>query len=351
MSYTPEIGTEIAVGPVLSLVPAQDDTTLSDRVLARIEASVAESTRRAYKADWKAFADWCTEQGRCALPATTQTLAEYVSARCDLGAAPASLSRAIAAIRVIHRIGDLTAPDTLPARAVLKSYRKERASNGVPNSQPAAPLSIDQLRKMSNALAAKGAMGARDRLVLVLGWVMMARRSELIGLDIADLAEREEGLDVTVRKSKSDQDAEGRTVAVPYGSDVATCPVRLARAWLAVLAERGITDGPLLRRFDKAGRIAGESAYLCGQVTKTMRISAPTVGIIMRRAALAAGVPLKDLSPHSLRAGGATGAYLGGADLLSIGRHGGWDDNSPVLARYIRGVDSWKKNPMFGAGI
>ena len=353
-SFAPKILADVAIGTVVATVPAEADLALSDRVLARIDASVAENTRRAYRTDWIAFADWCAGEGRSALPATTQTLAEYVSARCDKDHAPASISRCISAIRVAHRASDLPPPDTLSARACLKTYRNERASNGLPNGKPAAALPIDQLRKISEALADGGSvMGQRDRLVLVLGWTMMARRSELVGLNIADVSECEDGLEVMVRQSKADQEAEGRKVSVPYGSDPATCAVRLMRAWLATLAARGITSGPLLRRMDREGRVAGEAGFrgISGRVSPNQRLSLPAIGIILKRSALIAGVSVKDLSPHSLRAGGATGAYLGGADLLSIGRHGGWDDNSPVLAKYIRGVDSWKKNPMRNAGL
>lgn len=344
----------VIAGTVSASSPAPADAVLSDRALARVAASVAENTRRAYRADWADFASWCATEERSALPATPQTLTEYVSARCDLGRAPASISRAISAIRVAHRANSYEPPDTLTARAVLKTYRIERAENGLPNGKPSAVLSVEHLKKISAALEDQGVMGQRDRLVLVLGWAMMGRRGELIALNIEDVSERNEGLEVMVRRTKTDQAAEGRKVAVPYGSDATTCPVRLTRAWLALLADRGITSGPLLRRMDKNGRIAGEAGFgrgISGRVSASLRLSAPAIGIILKRAALIAGVTVKDLTPHSLRAGGATGAYLGGADLLSIGRHGGWDDGSPVLAGYIRDVDAWKKNPMYGAGL
>ncbi|WP_248960239.1 hypothetical protein [Sphaerisporangium perillae] len=35
----------------------------------------------------------------------------------------------------------------------------------------------------------------------------------------------------------------------------------------------------------------------------------------------------------------------------AIGRHGGWQDGSTILLRYIRDVDRWKKNPIHGAGL
>jgi site-specific recombinase XerD len=353
-TYTPQILGGAIVGKVSAVALTSADTVLSDRAIARVTASVAENTRRAYRADWTDFAAWCEECGRSALPATPQTLGEYISARCDQGRAPASISRAISSIRVAHRANDHDPPDALTARAILKAYKQERADSGLSNSKPSAVLSIEHLKKISVALEGKGVMGQRDRLVLVLGWAMMARRGELIALNIADIHERDEGLDVVVRKTKTDQTAEGRKVPIPYGSDPATCPVRLTQAWLAVLASRGITSRPLLRRMDSKGRIAGEMGFgrgICGRVSASLRISAPTIGIILKRAALIAGIPVKNLTPHSLRAGGATGAYLGGADLLSIGRHGGWDDGSPVLAGYIRDVDAWQKNPMYNAGL
>jgi hypothetical protein len=50
-------------------------------------------------------------------------------------------------------------------------------------------------------------------------------------------------------------------------------------------------------------------------------------------------------------ASGASGAHLGGADLLTIGRHGGWADGSNALLGYIRDVDRWERNPMYKAGL
>lgn len=348
-NYTRSAGSDLAIPQTADV---GTDTAVSQRVLDRIRASVAENTRRAYEADWRAFATWCAQAERSPLPATPETLAEYASFRADAGAAPASIMRCLASIRVFHEYaGHRPPPTTKPAHAVIKAYRNERASKGLSNRHQAKPLSIEQLRKMCAALNTGDAKGARDRLVLVLGWAMMARRSELIGLNIADITENDAGMVVLVRKSKTDQAALGRNVAIPHSADPGTCPVLLTRAWLALLADRGITEGPLIRRIDKAGRIGGEPLYgrfMAGRTAKDLRISAPTVGIILRRAALAAGISPKDLSPHSLRAGGATAAYIEGADLLSIGRHGGWDDKTTVLPAYIRNVDIWKKNPMQG---
>jgi site-specific recombinase XerD len=328
------------------------DTTVSSRVLERIAASVPGSTRRAYAGDWKNFAAWCTASGRGALPTTAETLAEYVSAMADDGKAPASIMRAISSIRVAHKLSGYYPPDTLAARAVVKTYRNERADQGEANERPAAALSVRQLKVIAESLDASEEIQLRDRLIFVLGWAMMARRGELVRLNIADVTEVDQGLDITVRKAKADQMAVGRKAAVPYGSDPLTCPVRLMRAWLAVLAEHGITSGPLFRRIDRHGHVGGDpAAEVAGRGSSDGRLDGASIRLIVRRAALRAGLPDDGIKAHSLRAGGATGAYLGGADLLSIGRHGGWHDGSAVLTRYIRDVDRWKKNPMHGAGL
>lgn len=328
------------------------DTAVSDRVLSRIAASVPAATQRAYKADWRNFGEWCARTGRTALPATAETLAEYASALADNHKAPATIMRALSSIRVVHKLGSQYPPDLLAARAVVKTYRNERADAGKPNERPASALSVRQLKTVAENLDPDEVTGLRNRLIFVLGWAMMARRSDLVRLNIGDITEVDQGLEIIVRKAKADQMAEGRKVAVPYGSDPLTCPVRLTRAWLALLATRGITSGPLLRRVDRHGHIGGEpGAEMSGRGSDDGRLSGHAVCTIIQRAAARAGLTDKGIKAHSLRAGGVTGAYLGGADLLSIGRHGGWHDGSPVLLRYVRDVDRWKKNPMHGAGL
>lgn len=339
-------GTEIQVAAV-----ADADLTVSSRVLERIAASVPDSTRRAYTTDWKAFEKWCREAGRTALPCTAETLAEYVSHLADKGRAPAGISRAISSIRVAHDLSGHQPPRTAAARSVIKAYRNERADAGIANETPLPAMTVRQVKILAEAVDVTTAAGLRDRLIIVLGWAMMARRGELARLNIADVTEVESGLDVLVRKAKADQLAVGRKVAVPYGSDPVTCPVRLMRSWTGLLSQRGITSGPLLRRIDRWGNIAGEPGTACaGANPELVRMSGEAVRLIVVRTAKAAKLETH-LSAHSLRAGGATGAYLGDADLLSIGRHGGWRDGSPVLMRYIRDVDRWKKNPMHGAGL
>jgi hypothetical protein len=71
----------------------------------------------------------------------------------------------------------------------------------------------------------------RDRALLLLGFAGAIRRSELIALNLEDLEFCEHSLLVMLRKSKTDQEGEGATVAIARGSSA--CPVNAVCDWIA----------------------------------------------------------------------------------------------------------------------
>jgi hypothetical protein len=62
--------------------------------------------------------------------------------------------------------------------------------------------------------------------LLLVGFAGAFRRSELVSLDVADVTFGGDGLTVQLRRSKTDQEGEGRKVGLPFGSNPLTCPVR-----------------------------------------------------------------------------------------------------------------------------
>jgi integrase len=143
-----------------------------------------------------------------------------------------------------------------------------------------------------------GLRGSRDRARLLAGFAGGFRRSELVSPDVEDLTETADGLVVRVRRSKTDPEAKGTTVALPYGSTAATCPVRSYRAWIAAAK---ITTGPAFRSVDRHGRLG------------RARMNAGSVARLIKRAAEATGLDPASYAGHSLRAGFATQAFLNGA--------------------------------------
>ncbi|MEV4895183.1 tyrosine-type recombinase/integrase [Nonomuraea sp. NPDC055795] len=179
----------------------------------------------------------------------------------------------------------------------------------------------------------------------------MGRRSEITDVEIGELTVTEDGLEVFVPLSKTDQDAHGETVAIPYGSHPDTCPVRVVRAWLATLTEHGIATGALFRAIDRHGGIGDRERRAAGRGTRG-RLSPQAVNLIVKRAATAAGLEHAEAyTAHGLRAGGATSAAKVIAPMSAITRHGRWADGSTVVAGYIRQADKWTDNPLRGIGL
>jgi len=329
--------------------PAVRDTEVSEATWALIADATPDTTRRAYRDEWTRFTKWCTDRQRTPLPATAETLAEYAGHLAGRELAPSSIGKALAAITKAHETAGHGEPDRRGAREVLRGYRKRYAKAGG-KTKRAPALTLTALRAMVATLDPDTLVGVRDRAVIVLGFAMGARRSELAALDLADLEPHAEGIQVTVRISKTDKDGQGRIVAVPYGSNLATCPVRAVEQWRTALAHHGREAGPLFVRIDRHGRLGHVAT---GKGDPDGRITGETVAAIIRRAAVAAGLDAASaFSGHSLRRGFATAAYAApDADLVRIARHGGWKEGSAALFGYLEEVDRWRKNPASGIGL
>ncbi len=129
-----------------------------------------------------------------------------------------------------------------------------------------------------------------------------------------------EGVAVTIRRDKTDQEGAGRTIGLTYGSTAATCPVRTLRAWLDAAR---IEAGPVFRAVDKAGHVAAE------------RLSDRSVALIVKSAAGRAGLDAAAYAGHSLRAGLATAAARAGKSDRAIMRATGHKSRA-MVDRYVR---------------
>jgi integrase len=121
------------------------------------------------------------------------------------------------------------------------------------------------------------------------------RRSELVGLAVEDYAFGKDGLTITLRRSKTDQDGAGRKIGIPYGANPETCPVHVLREWMEQAA---ITTGLLFRSLNRHGQI------------QPGRLSGIDVAHVVKKLAERAGLDAAKCAGHSLRAGHATSAAL-----------------------------------------
>jgi len=146
----------------------------------------------------------------------------------------------------------------------------------------------------------------------------------LVALTVEDTELTARGMLVTVRASKTDQEGQGRQIAILRGRNPETCPLRALLLWLQAA---GITDGPLLRRVDRHGNV-GEC------------LGSRSVGEIVQRLAKRAGLDPKRFGGHSLRAGFVTSAVEGGARVDRVMDHSG-HQSAAMIRTYTRRSDAF----------
>lgn len=192
-----------------------------------------------------------------------------------------------------------------------------------------------ELRRLLATCDPQTFAGARDRALLLLGFAGGFRRSELVALDTADLEETGDGLRVRLRRSKTDPEAHGREVGIPFGSHPGTCPVRAVRAWLSAI---GAVTGPLFRPVDRHGAVGSG------------RLSDRGVARIVQRAARRAGLDPSRYAGHSLRAGLAIAAAHGGAPERAIMAQTG-HRSLITVRRYMRSGSLFTQNAAAYTGL
>ncbi|TCJ32398.1 integrase [Parafrankia sp. BMG5.11] len=314
----------VAAGPVAVPGAVGLDGPLAGRVGDYARASRSAATWRAYDADLRHFRSWC--EGRpvplVAVPASAVTVAGYITELADAGYAPSTIRRRLAAISVAHQLAHAENPTgSAEVSAVWNGIRRSR---GVRPARKAA-LDTTLLSRVVSGLDDSQLADVRDRALLLVGFAGCLRRSELVGLDTADLVETDDGLVVTVRRSKTDQESAGAQVGLAYGSYRPTCPVRAWRGWVAAAAAAGtpLAGGAAFRGVNRHGQVGAGRLYP-GSVAR----------IVQRRVA-AAGLDPADFAGHSLRSGFATAAARAGVTDRSIMRQGRWR-SAASLESYVR---------------
>lgn len=318
----------ISLNPTVHLSPIDlDELAAGYRRQAR-----SANTERAYRSDWRDFSAWCVLRDVASMPADPETVAQYLA---DLATTHkvATIRRHMAAISAAHTLHPSRPPNPCRDQMVRDVMRGIAVELGVAQ-RVASAATTKEVRKMVAALR-PGLHGARDRCLILIGFAAALRRSELAALDVADLRWVPEGIEVTVRRSKTDQTGEGAVVPVPYGSNRETCPVRAVGDWLEL---SGLEDGPLLWAISRDGALL-------------QRISEQSVSRVVARAAKRAGLDPKGVwTGHSLRAGLATSAARAGVPdriIMQTTRH----RSRGSLDRYIREGKRWDKVAAASVGL
>lgn len=300
-----------------AVVPAGDGGLVLPGDVASVgrylTAAKAESTRRAYAADFRAWSAWAQQRGFPPLPAADTAVATYLAALGDAGASPRTIARRLSGIGHAHREAGLPSPSEHPGtREVLRGIRRT-AARADRRVRKARAIDTQTIRAIVEDLP-PGVAGLRDRALILTSFALALRASDACWLDVGDLAPAGHGgLDVTIGWSKTDQEGSGEVLALAPGVRAQTCPVRALQAWIDA-AGIGGDEGPLFRSVGRGAR---------PRIGRT-RMARSSVRLVLRRAAERAGVPLEGLSPHSLRRSFATEGYRAGVSERELARTGRW---------------------------
>jgi site-specific recombinase XerD len=304
-----------------------------DRLKTYIDNARARNTIRGYRSDWIQFTGWCERRGARPLPASPDTVAAYLADRAGV-LKVSTLEHHLCAIAKAHKAAGLPSPAPKEHAIVAETLKGIKRIHGTAPNQK-APVLTDDLRLMLRHTPA-GLVGIRDRALLLVGFAGAFRRSELVSLDGSDLAFTTEGLLITLRRSKTDQEGQGRSIAIPFGANAPTCPVSAMRAWLD--AAGILDDGPVFRPIRKGGRV------------REQRLSDKSVASIVKRYAAAAGLDPGGYSGHSLRAGLVTSAARAGVAERVIMRQTGHKSIDMVL-KYVRKANAFTENAVNALGL
>jgi integrase len=300
-------------------VPALTET--QRHINRLLDASKAKSTRRSYGSDVRQYEAWCAENGFPTFPAEPATIIKHIAWAAlpkseGGGLTASSIGRRLCAIAHEHKTNKLANPIAdYDVKEILKGIR--RTIGTAP--RPKTPLTHDLVQRLLNECDAS-LIGIRDRALVALGFAGAFRRAELVALGGEDLEPSDEGFRVRIRRSKTDQEGKGATIAIPRGYKLK--PVEAVERWLEV---SGITDGPLFRQVGKGGRLLGP-------------MSGHAVAEVLKKLCVRAGLDPALYSGHSLRSGFLTSAADAGASpfkMQAVSRHKSLD----VLSGYVRSAD------------
>jgi len=195
------------------------------------------------------------------------------------------------------------------------------------------PLLINDLKKIINVIDEENSSEikiARDRTIILLGFGGGFRRNELVSLDLEDLDFVNEGLKITIKRSKTDQYGEGTLKALPYFDNDRYCPVKSIIKWIKISE---IKSGPLFRKFYKGIKLSNN------------RLSDQSVALLIKEYLNKAGIDNTNYSGHSLRSGFATSAAEAGAEERSIMNMTG-HKSTEMVRRYIKEANLFKNNAL-----
>src|SRR5271154_5535772 len=269
---------------------------------AMAEGAYSPNTLRAQKADGAIFQAFCEGRGESYLPASPGTIRAFVDDRVTAGKKPATIKRYVATIARVHLAAGLLNPCSSEAvRLGIKKMGRETSAR----QDQAHPLGWKDIKEFIDS-AGVGLRADRERAMLCVAYETLARRGELVALEIEDIDFHPDGTGIAlIRRGKTDAEGQGRSAYLSRET------VRWLKLWFE---HAGIAEGAVFRRLIGENQIGGP-------------LNPGSISPIFKRVAQWIGMPerfVKLVSGHSTRVGATQDLAALDIDLAAITQAGGW---------------------------
>jgi integrase len=244
----------------------------------------------------------CQNERKTTLPADPRTIRAFIDDQVKAAKKPATIKRYVATIARVHIAAGLLNPCSSEAvRLGLKRMGRETSAR----QDQAHPLGWKDIKEFIDS-AGEGLRADRERALLCVAYETLARRSELVALDVRDLDLHPDGTgQALIRRGKTDAEGQGRTAYLSRET------VRRLKVWLE---HAQIESGPVFRR-------------LVGQAQVGGPLNPGSIAPIFKRVAQWIGMPARSvrrISGHSTRVGATQDLAALDIDLAAITQAGGW---------------------------
>ena len=274
------------------------------------QARYSPATLACYRSAWRAYSDWGADEGIPLGPARFdgELISRYIAHRLAAGASMATANMIAASIR--HQSGETDTP-IRHAAALAHALRGAARLYGRPQRQarPITDSALAAIRRLPDGAPDEESRcrAVRDVALIAVMTDAGLRVSEAAAVTWSDIAQRDVGGILLVRRGKTDPRGAGRPVYVGAS----------AMSDLDAYRHTLVRPRPESRAWP---------------------LSPDRLGAIVRQSAFAAGLG-EGYSGHSPRVGLAVRMHAAGASLTDIMRQGRWT-SAATVARYLRGIEA-----------
>jgi site-specific recombinase XerD len=281
-----------------------------DDILAKFDGAFAKNTIRAYRSDFIQYQSWCSHNNIDPIPATVDTIAQYVDYLSTIRKS-ATIRRRINSLGTVLKLSKHYNPTNQPEviLAIKRMHRKIGRAQ-----QQATPLTKPLLNQLVSNCD-DSVRGLRNKVLLRLGYETMRRRSELCAFKFEDICQAPNGKPaIRLNFSKTDQFGTGKIL--PISQEL----FDLLEKWRRMIGG----EGYILRSISRHGHI-GEYLHPAS-ISTTLKAMQKDIKMDSDE---------QPLSGHSFRVGAALDLLEQGEPLEKIMLRGGWQTDSTAM-KYLR---------------